>query len=80
MTRIVLDTNVLISAILNPHGSPGIILDRVFPPDIRASVQVATCFRTFEGVQYYARIQAFLSKRKKKKNVKKLYTSLHHKK
>ena len=30
MTRIVLDTNVLISAILNPHGSPGIILDLVF--------------------------------------------------
>ena len=30
MTRVVLDTNVFISAILNPHGSPGAILDRVF--------------------------------------------------
>ena len=30
MTRVVLDTNVFISAILNPHGSPGVILDRVF--------------------------------------------------
>ena len=30
MMRIVLDTNVIISAILNPHGSPGEILNRVF--------------------------------------------------
>ena len=31
MMRIVLDTNVTISAILNPHGSPpGEILDQVF--------------------------------------------------
>jgi putative PIN family toxin of toxin-antitoxin system len=30
MTRVVLDTNVFISAILNPHGSPGAILDQVF--------------------------------------------------
>ena len=30
MTRVVLDTNVFISAILNPHGSPGVILDQVF--------------------------------------------------
>ena len=34
MMRIVLDTNVIISAILNPYGSPGKILDQVFDQEI----------------------------------------------
>ncbi len=34
MMQIVLDTNVIISAILNPYGSPGKILDQVFDQEI----------------------------------------------
>ena len=34
MIQIVLDTNVIISAILNPDGSPGKILDQVFDQEV----------------------------------------------
>lgn len=34
MIRIVLDTNVIISATLNPDGSPGKILDQVFEQEV----------------------------------------------
>jgi predicted nucleic acid-binding protein len=35
MFKIVLDTNILVSALINPHGSPAQIIDYVFQNRIR---------------------------------------------
>ena len=57
MMRIVLDTNVTISAILNPHGSPpGEILDQVFDQKVSLCLLPFRASTGASPLRFYPRI------------------------
>ena len=61
--RIVIDTNVLVSAVLNPHGKPAAILDAVIDGDLNlifSSAMLEEARRVFS----YPKIQKILKQNK----------------
>lgn len=61
--RIVIDTNVLVSAVLNPHGKPAAILDAVIDGDL-SLIFSAAMLEKARRVFSYPKIQKILKQNK----------------